>query len=401
MRQRKYGKYKIALLVLITYVFAKFQGGFASWFLFYSSLTFASYEALTYLLMFATLEVEREIEASRLRDGEDVVVTLRLRRKIWFPLGWYLLVEPLPDKLAGYYEPHRELLFPGFRREMEVRYVIPSLPRGHYVLQECVVSAGDFFGFIQRSKAFPITNDFLVYPSYRKITHWATGDGRISGVVPVPHRRSDDIAAVRGVRDYQWGDRLSQIHWRASARGLGLKTKEFEHQAMNQVVFFFDVNKLAYAGQDPQLFELAVKLAASLVYYCSRRPFPFGFIYHAQQRVAIPTGGTQAHFFRVFDQLAHVMPDGDEPFSQVIGREALEIPLGMTLAVITPSLEQRVVAQLMELSRSGRNVHLFLVHAKPLSGEEQRVLHMLTAAKVVCRPLHLSEFAELKRIGGV
>ncbi len=127
MRQQRWGKLKAVLLVVITYVFAKFQGGFSSWFLFYSSLVFLVYEALAYFLMFSTLEVERHIDRNRLQDGEDVVVTVRLRRRIRFPLGWHMVVEPLPERLAGVYEPHRQLIFPWFKKELEFRYVIPSL----------------------------------------------------------------------------------------------------------------------------------------------------------------------------------------------------------------------------------------------------------------------------------
>jgi uncharacterized protein (DUF58 family) len=401
MKQQKYGKAKIAALLVITYIFAKFQGGFASWFLFYSSLTFFVYQALAYLLMFASLQVTREIDRNRLKDGEDVVVTLRLRRKIWFPLGWNMVVEPLPDKISGYYHPHRQIVYPWFKREIEVKYVIPSLPRGYYELKDCVVTGGDFFGFIQRTKTFALYNEFLVYPSYRQLTHWPTGDGNRSGNIHVVHRRSDDVAAVRGVRDYHRGDRLSQIHWRASARGQGMKTKEFEHQAMNQVVFFLDLEKRHYKQEETQLFEMAVSLTASLVNYSNRRNFHYGLIARQKERIHIPPANSQAHFFRVFDQLARVMPEGEENFSRVLGREALEYSQGTTIAVITPSLEIKMVSRLLELAHAGRSVHLFFVHTAPtLSSEVKHTLQMLAVNKVVSKSVHPMEFEDLKRIGG-
>ncbi|MBO8164714.1 MAG: DUF58 domain-containing protein [Brevibacillus sp.] len=401
MKHQKYAKLKILGLVASTYVFAKFQGGFASWFLFYSCVTLVGYELLTYLLMFATLDVSRTISRDRLQDGDDLVITLHLKRKLWFPLGWNLVIEPLPEKLAGYYEPHRQLLFPWFRREVTIRYVIPRVPRGYYQLTDCVVTAGDYFGFVQRSKTFPLCDEFLVYPSYRHLTHWPTGDGRISGNMNVSHRWSDDVASVRGVRDYQRGDRLSQVHWKASARGQGLKTKEFEHQATNQITFFFDVARESYRGRSGELFEMAVKLTASLVYYASRMQYPFGLVTYGRKRVAIPPANTQAHFFRVFDQLARVTPEGEQPFVQVIGREAVESPLGQTLAVITPLLDKSLVTSLAELSRNGRNVHLFWVYEGPeIREEERRALLLLAASRVTCESIHPGQYEQVKRIGG-
>lgn len=118
--------------------------------------------------MFSTLEVERVIDRNRLQDGEDVVVTVRLRRKIRFPLGWHMIVEPLPERLAGVYEPHRQLIFPWFKKEMEFRYVIPSLPRGFYRLDQCVVSGGDFLGSAKGAKSFRFPRSFSFTRGTRK-----------------------------------------------------------------------------------------------------------------------------------------------------------------------------------------------------------------------------------------
>ncbi|USG66374.1 DUF58 domain-containing protein [Brevibacillus ruminantium] len=401
MKQQRYGKIKTAALVLITYVFAMFQGGFASWFLFYSSLVFLVYELIAYYLMFHSLEVTREIDRNRLQEGDDVVVTVRLRRRFWFPLGWNMVTEPLPDRLAGVFEPHRQLLFPWLKREIEFKYVIPSLPRGHYRLNDCVVSGGDFFGFVERKKTFTLSNDFLVYPTYKEMTQWALGDGSFSGTVHVAHRRSDDVAAVRGVREYQRGDRLSQIHWRASARGTGLKTKEFEHQAMNQVLFFLDVEKEHYKDQPSQLFEAAVKLTASLTAYANRNQYHYGLVYKQKERVVIHPSCSHTHFIRIFDHLARVMPEGTDYFSRLVGREALEQPPGVTLVVITPRIDKDMIARLVHLSQKGRHIHLLRMHAQAIpTPEEKQAMQMLTASKVSCKTVHLDDVEDTSKIGG-
>lgn len=395
------GIVKLFTLFAASYVFAMFQGGFVSWFLLYSCLVLVIYEAFTYLLMFAKLEVSREIDRDRLKDGEDVLVTLRLKRKIGFPLGWYIITEPLPERLAGLYEAHRQLVFPWFKREMVIHYVIPDVKRGYYQLTDCVVSAGDYFGFLQRTQTYRLSNSFLVYPSHRSLALWTTSEGRISGNIQSSQRHSDDVAAVRGVRDYQRGDRLTQIHWRASARGLGLKSKEFEHQATNQVIFFLDACQESYQGQDPELFETAVKLTASLVYYTSKRRYPYGFITHHKERISIPIANTHTQFFRVFDQLARVEPTAERSFASIISREALEYASGVTLTVITPLLEPKLVAHLAELSRMGRNIHFFWIHShSEISLKDRQALRFLAAGRVVTKSLHLNEYENLSRIGG-
>lgn len=401
MRQQQWGRVKLVALVLVTYVFANFQGGFASWFLFYSSLVFLAYECLVYFLMFSTLEVVRQLDRNRLQEGDDVVVTIRLRRRIWFPLGWNMIQEPLPDRLVGLYEPHKQLIFPWFKREVEFSYVIPNLPRGHYRMKECVITGGDFFGFIERKKVKALSDELLVYPTYQHLNHWPLGDGSFSGTIHVSHRRSDDVAAVRGVREYHRGDRLSQIHWRASARGTGLKTKEFEHQAMNQAVFFLDVEKRKYQEQASDLFELAVKVTASLIAFANRNQYHYGLVYKQEERVSIAPAVSHPHFLRVFDQLARVMPEGNEPFSRILGREALEQSQGVTLMVVTPSLDKDLVGRLIALAQKGKRVQLFHIgRAQSVSTEHKRVLQLLTANKVICTAVSSEDSQQWKRMGG-
>lgn len=404
MKQQRWGKVKVIGLVLITYVFAKFQGGFASWFLFYSSIVFLLYELLAYFLMFSTLEVERQLDRNRLQEGDEVVVTIRLRRKIWFPFGWNMVVDRLPERLIGVYEPHRQLIFPLFKREVEFRYAIPQLPRGYYRLAECVVSGGDFFGFIERQQVFSLSDEFLVYPSYQVLDRWPLGDGSLSGTIHVSHRYSDDVAAVRGVREYQRGDRLSQIHWRASARGTGLKTKEFEHQAMNHVVCFLDVEKKSYSAKEAQLFERAVRVTASLIAYANRNQYHYGLVYNQAARVAIAPALSHTHFLRVFDQLARVMPEGVESFARVVGRESLELPKGVTLMVITPRLGKELVARLISLSQKGRRVQLLYLQSAATEAaslaEQKRALQLLAANKVMCTSIHSENYHEWKQLGG-
>jgi uncharacterized protein (DUF58 family) len=405
MRQQRWGKVKLVSLVLLTYVFAKFQGGFASWFLFYSSVVFLVYELLAYYLMFSTLEVERHLDRSRLQEGDEVIVTIRLRRKIWFPFGWNMVVDQLPERLGGRYDPHRQLVFPWLKREVEFRYAIPHLPRGHYRLSACVVSGGDFFGFFERRQVFPVTDEFLVYPSYSMLEQWSLGDGSLSGTVHVAHRHSDDVAAVRGVREYQQGDRMSQIHWRASARGNGLKTKEFEHQAMNHAVCFLDVEKTSYA--DPETFERGVRVTASLIAYANRNQYHYGLVYKLAQteRVSLSPGLSQTHFLRVFDQLARVMPTGVEPLDRVLGREALEQAKCVTFMVITPRLDKQMVSRLIALAQRGRKIQLFHLHAAQASGiaagpEQTRALQLLAANKVMCTSVHSENTREWNQLGG-
>ncbi|MBR8646101.1 DUF58 domain-containing protein [[Brevibacterium] frigoritolerans] len=62
---------------------------------------------------------------------------------------------------------------------------------------------------------------------------------------------------VSGVREYQPGDQLSWINWKATARTSEIMTKEFEVQKNRDVFIMLD-------EKPSDLFEESIEMAASL-----------------------------------------------------------------------------------------------------------------------------------------
>src|SRR5690606_27126810 len=115
-----------------------------------------------------------------------------------------------------------------------------SLQRGRHKWQQMTVQSGDIFGFIQREKHVNEIDEILVYPKVRDIFVWHTLKERNTRASYALNQVAEDMTSVVGVRDYVYGDRLNQIHWKATAKGMGLKTKEFEFQTAHDFMFFLD-----------------------------------------------------------------------------------------------------------------------------------------------------------------
>ncbi|MDA6082961.1 hypothetical protein OSJ97_25830, partial [Escherichia coli] len=72
--------------------YAMFQGGFVSWFLFYSFLPFALYALGLSFYSLNDFKVERILPKTEFNAGEQAVITLRITRRTVFPL-LYLIIE--------------------------------------------------------------------------------------------------------------------------------------------------------------------------------------------------------------------------------------------------------------------------------------------------------------------
>ncbi|RIE04152.1 DUF58 domain-containing protein [Cohnella faecalis] len=71
-------------------------------------------------------------------------------------------------------------------------------------------------------------------------------------------------------------DRFSRIHWNATAKTGQWKSKEYEREALPRVVFVLDRNAASY--RTPELFELALSTAASLVELSQQKGMQIGFV---------------------------------------------------------------------------------------------------------------------------
>src|SRR3954471_8225294 len=89
----------LLFLILLTFSYAMFQGGFVSWFLFYSFLPFAIYCVTISLYPLNELEVTRILPKSDYNAGEPIKVEVIVKRAKSFPLFYLLIEDHISDSL--------------------------------------------------------------------------------------------------------------------------------------------------------------------------------------------------------------------------------------------------------------------------------------------------------------
>lgn len=402
MRKTSLGILTMTVLLICAYVFAMFQGGFVSWFLFFSFLPFALCTFLWYLLWFKGLEVERMIEKEKAIAGEMLRVRIKVKNPYRLPYAYLFLKDHMNARFLKQKDKFSIVSYPWFKQEMEVEYQIASLPRGVIRFEQLSLQTGDLFGFIQKEKAYKQEQEVVVYPRYEEIYGWQTWNERNSGSTHTLTKHIEDMSSVMGVRDYVPGDRLARIHWKASARSPNLKTKEFEQQVTNDFMFFLDREQVAYPLQDVSLFELGVSLTASLVKYALDHRFSCGLVSYGEHDVElIPMSREQAQVYRIFEHLARVEADAKTPFVENVMQQVSYLPIGTTIVIISAQLDQKLVTMLAELSYRQKKVEFFwLKGTAPITLSVQHFLHVLQKERVVCQIIEDNRFNQALSKGG-
>lgn len=124
----------LVFLFLLLFVFAMFQGGFLSGFLFSDfSLSFIPSRAVG--LSDWKWEVTRELSNHVVRTGDRVAVTVRIKRSVPFPLYYCVCEEVFPDTLqqvGDRTERHRHMDRPDkLHVNRTIKNCFPRIPPYH------------------------------------------------------------------------------------------------------------------------------------------------------------------------------------------------------------------------------------------------------------------------------
>ncbi|NLS76724.1 MAG: DUF58 domain-containing protein [Chloroflexi bacterium] len=145
-------------------------------------------------------------------------------------------------------------------------YVV-SGERGDYVWRGAEVTVSDPLGIAARRLVLPALNHLLIVPGSQALRHVEIRPQRTHGFAgPIPARQGGPGVEFYGVREYQRGDPLRWINWRASARHpRALFTNEFEQERTADVGLILDGRQRHDIRRGEQsLLEHSVRATAAL-----------------------------------------------------------------------------------------------------------------------------------------
>lgn len=336
-------RFLFVLLILGgSFVFAMFQGGMVSWTIFYAILPFALYSLLLFFYPLSNFTVQRQIESSSLQMGDSLKVKTILTRRIPFPLLYTVVYDEWANgDMQKLGQKKQELFILGWRRKLTWTYEIEQLMRGEHVAANVQIEVSDFFGWIQKRKAFSVISRVLVYPKIEAIHYEPLGVQYAGGVAMTPFKLLKDTTLVTGVRDYEEGDRMSLIHWKSFARTQTLQTKEFENRGSEDFQLILDNRRSA-------TFEAQVSFAASILRELQQERVHVHFspLYQVDAFQAIQAG---EQFESVFTYLAKIQPVKKQE-TNTLSAFGKTYPHSNTIVVVTHRVDDDILQLMSELA---------------------------------------------------
>lgn len=289
-----------------------------------------------------------------LSAGSSLEVNLTMKIPGYYPLP-YVIVRDQLQRHNGQRMAFETSFVPNWKRSGQVAYQTPPLLRGEYRFTHTQCLSYDVFGLFEHSGQFGTETVFNVLPQTVPLRQWNGIQRGIRG--PYSHavatRSAKETTQINGVREYLYGDRLSRVHWNATAKTGEWKSKAFERESLPRTVVILDRHAKGYSGELTTRFELAVSAAASLLENGLKDDTAMGLLSIGESLTMIPPKSGVDQRNAMMRHLTFVNADAVRPLYASLQQADTILEPGSFAVVITPETGADVIRSMEWLSRKG------------------------------------------------
>ena len=334
----------------------------------------------------------REISLSRAFVGESLSISVTVANKKPVPLSWLKVTDDIHPNLRVVSGDDRSNVYPNgpalrhstsiaWYERVRWSYRVKCMRRGLYRLGPARMETGDPFGFLRSSTRESVRDDVMVYPRVVPMEDLGIPANRPLGDVRGGIEMFRDLARPSGVRDYQVGDSLKTVDWKATARAQRLAVRTYDPSSSTTVIVVVAVDTATpfWAAHTSDVLERVIVAATSVASYAAEQGYSIGLFANdmparSERPLTVSPGRGRDQYGLVLSALATLREYAMAPMSEQLAEHARRFPMGSTLVVATAFLPPEFVRVLEDVQRWGHKVVVFYVGEKPIRDAGRGVL---------------------------
>ena len=260
-------------------------------------------------------------------------------------------------------------------QQIKRRHRVNFLRRGAYDLGNAALTAGDIFGLGQFSRNQELSAPILVYPRILEPEELPLPVSRLLGELTRRHLLLTDPFLVKGIREYQPGDPVRDIHWPATARTGQTQVRIHDITAQTRLLVVLNVqpqdlqwtNYVADTHADT--VEAGIRIGASLCLYALRAGLSAGFAANMpmgeelENTLLLPAPGS-AREEELLEACARLQLRCAQRFPQLL--EELSGQKGLDILILSAYDSDSIQSGIRKLRENGNQVTLHLLEGGSL-----------------------------------
>jgi uncharacterized protein (DUF58 family) len=325
------------------------------------------------------LTCTRQFSRTTVYQGEEAELVEVVRNDSPFTIPWLRLESRISPyiQLGSQQELHVSdemyycslftlMPYQQIRRRHRVRF----LRRGYYNLGNASLTAGDFLGILSFHKSQELESRVVVYPRLLEDNEIPHIMSRMMGELSRRPQLLRDPFLVRGIRPYQLGDPVRDIHWPATARTgqVQVRVRDYTTRTKLLVVLNGQYLDVQFSENLPEskepMIEYGISLAATVCARALRDGLAAGFASNMSVQdsedptVLLPADGA-ARTEELLAVCARLETKSRQKFPAFL--DALAVHSGLDILVLSCYDSEGIQNGIARLRSSGNQVTLHLL----------------------------------------
>ncbi|MEF2245491.1 DUF58 domain-containing protein [Paenibacillus sp. IITD108] len=306
-----------------------------------------------------TVKVEGdEVREPYIRAGTQLELELHITIPGYYPLT-YVIVRDYLKRHDGQLLMFEDSFLPTWRKGGRIAYKSPQLKRGGYTFQKTECLTYDVFGLFEHKGSFESGTEIAVQPQTVYLRSWDSLFKSQQGLYAhaAASRSAKETTQLNGIREYLPGDRLSRVHWNATAKTGEWKSKAFEKESLPRMIVILDCSKESYSSSGDD-FELAVSAAASLLESGLRSNTAMGLLTTGHETAWFNPRADAWQKAAVLKHLTFAEPSGLQTLLEAVKHSEALLDKGGVVIVVSASPLVKLLPVLDWLQRRELHPHL-------------------------------------------
>jgi uncharacterized protein (DUF58 family) len=298
---------------------------------------------------------------------EEIPVDIQLVNRSLLPAVWLRVQDLLPIEIT-INRSFQQALTLGPHEKVTLRYTLTPMKRGYYPVGPLQLMTGDLLGLATDERRELKPEYLTVYPRVVPLTELGLPSRSPLGTLKHTQPVFEDPTRPAGKRDYQRGDSLRRIDWKASATIGRLQVKQFEPSIALETVIFLNLNGEEYYYRSRvDATELAIVVAASIANWSIQNKQSAGLITNGLDPIGkdglaqpVPPEKGRAHLMRLLETLARVKVSQTSRAAQMLRQHRGHLSWGSTLVVVTGQVGEDLFDEFFQAQRAGMSIVVIL-----------------------------------------